>query len=143
MKPETPTKRYLTDVDRDQVLKLIGCGLSTTDIVEIMHISRSTVSYIRQAHTACIEKDWSTLQKLSTCVKPTVEWAMRITGTDKVFLEEFPKDDPEEIAKHEIDHTPNVIPETISREDFLAMYATMQDVRSLLMEIRDVLNEIK
>ena len=75
MKPETPkqSKWRLTDKDRDQVLKLIVCGLPTKEIAEIMHVSTSTVSYIRQAHTACINQDWSVLQKLSMDCRLTVD----------------------------------------------------------------------
>lgn len=133
------TKRYLTDKDRDDVLKLLTCGLNTQEIAEIMHISKSTVSYIRQAHTACINKDWSTLQRLSTSISAITEWAMKVTGIDKEFLETFPKE-PEEQPVQESAPAPVVVPEpVVTREDFLAMYATMQDIRSLLTEIRDML----
>lgn len=135
MKPET-SKHKLTDRERDDVLKLIVCGLPTDDIAGIMHISKSSVSYIRQAHNACLNQDCSTLQRLSTTTGATVEWAMRVTGTDKVFLKEFPKAEPDyglEAPKHE------PAPETISKEDFYAAYATLQDIRSLLIEIRDIL----
>ena len=127
-------KHWLTDRDRDAVLKLIGCGLTMVEIAEISHISRSSIQYIRQAHTACINEDWSTLQRLSTVIRPTVDWAMKVTGKDKAFLEAFPKEDtPTEAPKTE------PAPVVVTREDFLAMYATMQDIRSLLSEIRDIL----
>lgn len=142
MKPETPTTRHwITDADRDNVLRLYDCGLSAKEIAPIMKISRSAIQYIKQAHTACVEKDWSTLQKLSTYCRPTVDWAMKLTGTDKVFLETFGTPEKNEPAEETptVDHTHNIIPETISRDDLLAMYATMQDVRNLLIEIRDIL----
>ena len=139
MKPEnTKVQRYLTDQDRDAVLKLIGCGLSFCEIATLTNFSKSTISYIGQAHKACLEQDWSTLQRLSTCVRPTVDWAMKVTGTDKVFLETFQKE--EEPEKDEAG--PN-ISGSITREDFIAMYVTAQDIRNLLVEIRNVLNEIK
>ena len=131
MKPES-TKHRLTDKDRDAVLKLIVCGLSTEEIKDILHFSASTISYIRQAHNACMKQDWSTLQKLSLDTRATVDWAMKVTGTDKVFQETFGEpsgcDEPAVPA-----------PEYATKEDFLAMYATMQDVRNLLIEIRDAL----
>lgn len=129
-------KRYLTDKDRDDILKLIVCGLSTKEIADIMHISTSTVSYVRQAHTACMNKDWSTLQKLSTVVRTTVDWAMRVTGTDKVFEETF-KTAPEETTPTPEQSAPSN--ETISREDFLTLSNTLQDICYLLTEIRDML----
>lgn len=133
------TKHRLTDKDRNDALKLLTCGLGTQEIAEIMHISRASVGYIRQAHTACINKDWSTLQRLSTSIPAVTEWAMKVTGLDKEFLETFPKE-PEEQPVQESAPEPVVVPEpVVTREDFLAMYATMQDVRSLLIEIRDML----
>jgi hypothetical protein len=136
-------KHSLTDEERNQCLKLINCGLSTHEIAEIMHISKSTVCYIRQAHTACLSQDWSTLQRLSTCIRPTVDWAMKLTGADKAFLETFGNPKPAEKEPEQVAPT-TALPDTIlTREDVTAMYATMQDIRSLLIEIRDVLNEIK
>ena len=127
-------KHTLSDEERAQVLKLLNCGLPANEIADIMHISKTTVAYIRQAHTACLAQDWSTLQRLSKDCRLTTEWALRITGTDKVFKETFgePKTEkePEQIA-------PAV--ETITKEDFYAAYATLQDIRSLLVEIRDIL----
>lgn len=139
MKPESiKVRRHLNDKDRDGVLKLLVCGLPTDEIVSLTSISRSTICNIRQAHTACLERDWSTLQRLSTCVRPTVDWAMKVTGVDKVFLEEFPKDDePESVTGPTVDNTPEPAP--ISHEEFMAMWGTLQDIRSLLTEIRDVL----
>lgn len=138
MKPKNPAyvKRHLTDTDRETVIKLANCGMSISETVNIMHISKSTVSYIRQAHQACLDKDWNALQKLSTVVRPTVDWAMKVTGTDIAFLETFGKPEEQtEVAKEgDITYT-----NPITREDFLAMYGTMQDIRSLLIEIRDVL----
>lgn len=130
-------KHNLSDEERNQCLRLMNCGLATQEIAEIMHISKSTVSYIRQSHTACLAKDWDTLQKLSTTGhRPVVDWAMKITGADKEFLETFGKPtEPVEVAEAGkiVDNPP------ITRDDFLAMYATMQDIRSLLTEIRDTL----
>lgn len=134
-------KHNLSDEERNQILRLMNCGLATQEIADIMHVSKSSVSYIRQAHTACIDKDWSTLQRLSTSgSRPAVEWAMKLTGVDKIFEETFKTpgekvEEPTEVAED------GKITETAAstREDFLAMYATMQDIRSLLVEIRDVL----
>ena len=137
MKTETTRQAHgrLTDKDREAVLKLITCGLPTKEIADIMHISTSTVSYIRQAHAACLNKDWSTLQRLSIDSSATTEWAMRITGTDKVFLETFPKDDEPEVEAPKSE--PAV--EVVTREEFLALYASVQDIRNLLIDIRDIL----
>jgi hypothetical protein len=130
-------RRWLTDTDRDNALRLLGCGLSVKEIAPIMKLSKSSIQYIKQAHTACIEKDWSTLQRMSTTCRPTVDWAMRVTGTDKVFLETFPKEEEPVEETKEPEVTPT--PENITREDFLSMYATMSDIRNLLIEIRDIL----
>ena len=138
MKTETTRQAHgrLTDKDREAVLKLITCGLPTKEIADIMHISTSTVSYIRQAHTACLNRDWSTLQRLSLDSSATTEWAMRITGTDKVFAETFPKEDePESVTGPTVDNTPN----TIDPRNLYEMYEVLTDIRSLLTEIRDML----
>ena len=132
------TKRHITDKDRDDVLKLLTCGLSTQEIAEIMHISKSTVSYIRQAHTACVNKDWSTLQRLSTSISAITEWAMKVTGLDKEFLETFPKE-PEEQPAQESAPAPVVVEPIRTREDFMTLSNTMQDICCLLTEIRDML----
>lgn len=139
MKTEKPTKHYLNDKDRDAVLKLITCGLSTDEIAGICKCSTSTISYIRQAHTACINRDWTTLQKLSTTTRPTVDWAMKVTGTDKVFAEEFKEEQkPEEpVTGPTVDVTP--APAVVTREEFLALYASVQDICNLLIDIRDTL----
>ena len=131
-------KHYLTDKDRDDVLKLLTCGLSTQEVAEIMRISKSTVSYIRQAHTACINKDWSTLQRLSTTISAITEWAMKVTGLDKEFLETFPKE-PESQPVQESASAPVVAEPIITREDFMTLSNTMQDICCLLTEIRDML----
>jgi hypothetical protein len=113
---------------------LFEAGLSAAEIVPIVKISKAVVYTIRQAHQACIKRDWSTLQKMSVSNRATVDWAMKVTGADKVFLETFPKEDVEPEAPAP------VVPEpVITIDDFLAMYAVMQDVRSLLTEIRDTL----
>ena len=139
MKPEkvSSVKPRLTDEDRNNCLRLINCGLSTNEIAKIMHISKSTVSYIRQAHTACLAKDWPTLQKLSVEVKTTVEWAMKLTGMDKVFEEEFPKEpeQPEpEVEAPKTEPVPYIHPGNLYE-----MYEVLTDIRSLLTEIRDIL----
>lgn len=136
----TPLRRWLTDNDRDNVLKLLGCGLKVREIVDITHFSRASIDYIKQAHTACVNQDWSTLQRLSTQIRPTVDWAMRVTGTDKVFLETFkkePEKTEEPVTGPTVDET--AIPDPITREDFVSMYAAMSDIRNLLIEIRDIL----
>lgn len=140
MKPENTkqSKWKLTDKDRDQVLKLMTCGLPTKEIADIMHISTSTVCYIRQAHTACINKDWSTLQRLSLDSRPTVDWAMRVTGTDKVFEETFPKEPEPEVETPKTEPA-TVVEPAITREDFLQLSNTLQDIVYLLTEIRDTL----
>lgn len=136
MKTETPKKKHnLTDRDRDQVLKLLVCGLPTKEIAEIMHISTSSVSYIRQAHTACMNKDWDILCRLYKDSRTLVEWALKATGTEKEFAEMFTSEPIPEVEAPK----PEPVPETPTREDFYAMYATLQDIRSLLTDIRDML----
>lgn len=135
-------KHNLSDEERNQCLKLITCGLTTREIADIMHISNSTVSYIRQAHTACINKDWDTLQRLSTSgAKACVEWAMKLTGTDKVFEETFKKPaEPEVIVPVGIvTNTTAKEPETLHPGNLYELYAVLTDIRSLLTEIRDIL----
>jgi transcriptional regulator with XRE-family HTH domain len=132
-------KPRLTDEDRNHCLRLIGCGLSTDEIAKIMHISKSTVSYIRQAHNACLAQDWSTLQRLSLEVKSTVEWAMKLTGADKVFEETFKDENEEPEQNVEVPAPTTNVPETITREDFLSLSNTLQDISYLLTEIRDIL----
>ena len=134
VKPESQ-RHWYTDSERDSVIRLFDAGLSANEIAKIVKVSRTVVYSIRQAHQACIARDWSTLQKMSIMNRPTVDWAMKVTGTDKVFLETFPKEDDEPEAP-----APVAVPEpVITRDDFLAMYAVMQDVRSLLTDIRDML----
>lgn len=128
-------KHKLTDAERSSCLRLIECGLPTDEIATIMHISKSTVSYIRQAHTACLAQDWSTLQKLSTQCRPTVDWAMKITGADKTFNETF----GEPNANKEPAQTAPAPVETISKEDFQSLTNMLQDISYLLTEIRDAL----
>lgn len=136
MKPKkaTKTKRYLTDSDRDAVLRLIGCGLTSKEIADTLRISISTVSYVRQAHNACLKTDWSALQKLSTVCRSTVDWAMKVTGTDKVFTETF----GEPGAQDETTEPEPVAP-SITKEDISSLQNTLQDICYLLTEIRDLL----
>ena len=134
MKPEK-TKHLLTDKERDTVLKMLMCGVPLSEVADIMKVSTSTISYIRQAHNACINKDWSTLQKLSTTSRPIVDWAMKVTGTDRVFIETF--GEPATQRENKSDTTP--VTNTITREDFLKLSNTLQDICYLLTEIRDSL----
>ena len=139
MKPETTARHFITDLERNTALKLIGCGLSNVEIAEIMHISKSSVSYIRQAHTACINKDWEALQKLSTSIRPTVDWAMKVTGTDKAFLETFGKPAPEADTTASESAPTEVAVDPITREDFVEMRGLLSGIYNLLTEIRDIL----
>jgi hypothetical protein len=134
-------KHHLSDEERNQVLKLINCALSTREIADIMHISASTVCYIRQAHTACIDKDWNTLQRLSTsCAKASVDWAMRVTGTDKAFLETFGKPVDKSEEPHEVAEAGKIVDApVIDQRNLYEMFEVMCDIRRLLTEIRDTL----
>ena len=141
MNTETSTsKKYChTDKDRDRVLLLSNNGLSTAHIVDMLGIARSSVQNIKRAYTLCLTKQYEALSHMCAYTKPTVEWAMRVTNTDPSVIESYLNaTKPVETVTD-----PGIIPATITREDFLAMYATMQDIRSLLVEIRDVFNEIK
>ena len=136
MKPENPAyvKRNLTDADRNTCLKLLNCGLSVQEIIDIMHISRSTIYFIKQAHIACLNKDWSTIQKLSTESRPTVDWAMKITGVDKLADEIFGKPKTEEpVAEPVAGNAPS------STADTDKIYKALADICSLLTEIRDII----
>ena len=119
------TRRHLTDADRNSCLKLLTCGLSTDEIVDIMHISRSTVSNIRQAHTACLNKDWSVLQRLSTESRATVDWAMQVTGAEKDFQEIF--------NSAKITVAPDAVNEPVDFQ--FKIYDTLLDIRNLLADI--------
>ena len=136
----TKAKKFCyTDKDRDNVLFLSNNGVSTSHIVNMLGIAKSSVQNIKRAYTLCLTKQYEALSLMCRYTKPTVEWAMRVTNTAPAVIEPYlnASKPVEKVAD------PAVIPETVTREDFLAMYATMQDVRSLLTEIRDVLNEIK
>ena len=131
----TKKRRSYTDEDREKALKLIGHGLSHAEVSRMLDIYRGTVDTIALAYEACIKQDWSTLQKLSTTSKATVTWAMKKTGTDEIFTRLFPKDDvPDEPVQ-----APASPAETITREEFMTLNATLQDIVYLLTEIRDVL----
>lgn len=133
-KVKTP-KRHLTDSDRDAILRLTGCGLSAKEISDTMRIGLSTVHNVRQSHKACVKKDWSTLQKLSTICRATVDWAMKVTGADKEFEELFKE--PEQTVAETT--APAPVAESITREEFLSLSNTLQDICYLLTEIRDLL----
>ena len=138
MNPEKTTRfrAVITDRDRDNVMRLTESGLSVEEIADIMHISRSCIGNIRHAHKSCVAQDWSALQKLSHTMRATLDWAMRVTGTDKVFLETFPKEEPKQV---EPAVNPVPTPDLITREDFLSLQNTLQDICYLLTEIRDTL----
>ena len=131
------TRQWLTDKDRDNVLRLFDCGFSYDDISNTMHISTATVSTIRSAYLACERQDWSALQKLSTASRATVDWAMKRTGADKEFEKIFnaPEEPEQSVTGPTVDNTPD----PITREDFLNLCNTMQDICYLLTEIRDML----
>lgn len=134
MKPEI-TRHRLTDADRNACLKLLTCELSTDEIVDIMHISRSTVSYIRQAYNACLSRNWSILQKLSCDSRATVDWAMKITGVDKEALEIFGKPENEKVESEPVVETATAA----QNKQFIALYDTLLDIRNLLADIRNML----
>ena len=133
------TRHRTTDADRENIMKLVERGLTANEVAEIMHISTSSVNHVRQAHRAAVTRDWSALQKLSTEIRQTVEWAMKVTGADKEFKETFGSpDEPEQtVASPTVDNTP--APDPITREDFLKLCNTMQDICYLLTEVRDML----
>lgn len=130
------TSRRITDTERNSIIKLFTCGCDSTEIAEIMHLSKSSVLYVRQAHNAAMNQDRSTLQRLSNTCEAVVRWAMKATGADKTFEDLF-KEEPEPAVEAP---APVAVPEpVVTREDFFAMYAAMQDIRNLLIEIRDIL----
>ena len=134
VKPES-SRHWYSDDDRARVIRLFDAGLSATEVADTLKISKSVVYFIKQAHTACIKQDWSTLQKLSITHRSTVDWAMRFTGTDKIFAE-FEKT-PEKDVEPAVEPVNN--PNAITREDFLSLQNTLQDICYLLTEIRDAL----
>lgn len=127
---------WLTDDERNAVLKLTGCGLTNQDIADILHISYSSVAYIKQAYTACLDKDFDTLRRLSKISNPSVVWAMQVTGTS------FPQD---EVTEEEPDvqggpeEKSGVDENIVTREFMLATFDALSDIRNLLTEIRDIL----
>lgn len=143
MKPEDVTyvKKSLTDADRDACLKLLGCGLSTLEIVNLMHISKSTVGNIRQSHTACVNKDWNTVRRLALTIKPTVEWALRVTDSVDEYKRAYETDLMKLSGVFEPETAPAAepAPAVVTREEFLALCASVQDICTLLVEIRDTL----
>jgi hypothetical protein len=134
----THKKCHFTDADRDNVRRLSECGMTTREIADILHIGKSSVGYIKSAYAACVNKDYATLRNLCGYVRPTVEWAMRITNTDPSVLNAAPKSEPVKDIVPEL-APPPVVPQTITRSDYLAMLDAMLDIRNLLIEIRDVL----
>lgn len=134
MKPEK-NRYYLLNSDRDNVLRLLGCGLSTSEIANMLGISKSTVSYVRQAHNACITKDAEALRRLTTFVKPTVEWAMKVTGTDVSILD---KPVPVEEAPATVEEAP-VVDVPTNNDDIVAMRGLLSGIYNMLTEIHDML----
>lgn len=127
-------RNHYTDADRDKVLMMLEGGLSQADIIKILDMPRSAVNNVSLSYTACIKHDWSALQRLSTRARPTVDWAMKKTGTDTIFAELFPKEDvPTETS------TATPAPDSITREEFQKISTTLQDICYLLTEIRDLL----
>ena len=130
MKDPTLTRRRLTDADRTHCMKLFDCGLSLQEIADIMKISTSAVSYIKQAYKACINKDFDTLLTISRYHNSTVLWAMQLTGV--AFPAEVLVDEEEPTVDAEPEETADV-PNNTAIEDVLS------DIRNLLTEIRDIL----
>lgn len=128
------TNRKITDVERNSIIKLFTCGCNTQEIAEIMHLSKSSVSYVRQAHAAALDRDWSTLQRLSNTCEAVVRWAMKVTGAEKTFEELF-KEEPEPVVEL---LAPCAI-EPVDPRNLYEMYEVLTDIRSLLTEIRDIL----
>lgn len=137
MKPENITyvKKTLTDADRDTCLKLLGCGLSTLEIVNVMHISKSTVSNIRQCHTACVNKDWGTVRRLSVTLKPTVEWALKVTNS----VDEYQKACDATLAELVGGTEEEPVSATVTAEDVQNINGLLSGIYNLLTEIRDML----
>lgn len=125
---------YLLNSDRDNVLRLIGCGLSTSEIAKMLGMSKSTVSYINQAYNACVKKDVEALRKLTTFVKPTVEWAMQVTGTDASILEEPVIVDVPETAEEA-----PVVNDPHKPDDIATIVGLLSGIYNMLTDIRDML----
>lgn len=137
MNTEKSKKAHITDSDRDNILQLHKCGISTKQIESMLHISRSSINYILHAHRACVEKDYYDLRNLMKHFKPTVAWAMKVTNTDPSVLDNL----PEEVKPTEKVADPAITSETVTREDFLAILTTLQNIRNLLIELREMYNK--
>lgn len=134
---ELHTRKRMTDADRTNCLKLFECGLSVKEVADIMKVSTSAVSYVRQAHNACLEKDFDTLRKLSVGHGSTAAWAMNLTNT--AFPEDVIAVKEPETAAYDANETKIIPDSVITREFMLATFEVVSDIRNLLTEIRDML----
>ena len=127
-------KAYITDSDRDNILKLHECGISTKEIESMLHISRSSINYILNAYKACVSKNYYALHKLMKSFKPTVAWAMKVTNTDPTVLENL----PEEVKPEE---APLIAPtpDTVTREEFIQLYDAVCVIRDTLIDLCNTL----
>lgn len=141
MKPEIK-QHYITDTERDRVVRLTECNLSSAEIADILGISKSAVAAIKQVYKACVDHDWNTVQRLSMTLRPSVAWALRVTGTDKMLEEELARQheaQKQEEQKPEITVPGAEVPITIHPGNLYEVYKVLTDVRSLLTEIRYML----
>lgn len=130
MNTEKSKKAHITDSDRDNILQLHKCGISTKQIESMLHISRSSINYILHAHRACVQKDYYDLRNLMKHFKPTCAWAMKVTNTDPSVLENL----PEEIKPEEAPLiAPN--PDTVTREEFIQLYDAVCVIRDTLIDL--------
>ena len=129
-------KHILTDSERARIAKLLNLGMNTQETAEIVGVSKSTVNYIGQAYRACLAKDFDTLTRLYPAVKPTVEWACRFTNTEYNFEAPVPEKESKSVAVKESTES---VPALITRNEVIAYYNALSDIRELLTEIRDLL----
>ena len=138
MKPKKETRHSnLTDADRDTIMRLTACGLSSEEIADIMKCAPSSVRYIKQIYAACINQDWEVLHRLSVSWCSATAWAMSRTG---LSWDDEPKSEPV-VAEVTIDEPNNVdATHNIPLDDVVvSMSKTLVDIRNLLTEIRDLI----
>ena len=120
------SKHRLTDADRDACLKLLQSGLSCLEISQILPVSRSSVDYVRRAHSACLSQDWDSLRTVAGYCRSTAEWALKVTKSSCCLdMVTTPK------TSNEVSSSVPVGAEEVKE--------MLTDIRNLLTEIRDIL----
>ena len=111
-------KHLLSDEMRTDIIRLTESGWKYNEIANLLHISDSSVAYVKQAYYAAKNSDLAALKRLNSVSRPLVAWALK---TFNISLD--------------IDETPEVMTAPCGDDAILTMLTEINTTLNKILEL--------